>query len=101
LGGGQVDDLICTGIVQKMMIVMVNICSIYVKDGNSAKKIEILSILLLQYWQSGFLYLLVVIFAAESAPFSGSTVEFAVICECYDRDLESLLRERQGQLHGN
>jgi len=36
-------SLFCTGIVQKMQIAMVNICSVYVKDGNGAKKIENLS----------------------------------------------------------
>jgi len=35
-------SLFCTGIVQKMSIAKVNICSVYVKDGNSAKKVEIL-----------------------------------------------------------
>jgi len=42
-------SLFCTGIVQKMSITKVNICSIYVKDGNSAKKIEILLRSLLDY----------------------------------------------------
>jgi len=42
-------SLFCTSIVQKMSITKVNICSIYVKDGNSAKKIEILLRSLLDY----------------------------------------------------
>ena len=36
---GQVNDLFCTRIVQKMMIAKVNICCVYVKDGTGTKKI--------------------------------------------------------------
>jgi len=46
-------SLFCTGIVQKMSIAEVNICSVYVKDGNSAKKVEILLVVLLDC-SSGF-----------------------------------------------